>query len=80
MSDDGKVSDMIKVWNALTGQEELTLKGHLAHVSSVVFSPDGKSILTVSDDSTVRVWSTDTGIELRPPIPWRSSGLLPAGP
>ena len=34
----------VKVWDATTGQELLTLKGHTGAVSSVAFSPDGKRI------------------------------------
>ena len=34
----------MKVWDAATGQEMLTLKGHTSGVSSVAFSPDGKRI------------------------------------
>ena len=43
-SDDGT----IKVWDAATGQETLTLKGHSSAVNSVAFSPDGKRIVTGS--------------------------------
>ena len=31
-----------KVWDATTGQETLTLKGHKGWVSSVAFSPNGR--------------------------------------
>ena len=31
-----------KVWDAQTGQEMLTLKGHTNFVTAVAFSPDGK--------------------------------------
>ena len=34
----------VKVWDAQTGQELLTLKGHIAPVMSVAFSPDGKRL------------------------------------
>ncbi|KIJ91543.1 hypothetical protein K443DRAFT_46865, partial [Laccaria amethystina LaAM-08-1] len=33
-------------------------------VSSVAFSPDGKQILSGSDDKSVRVWDALTGDEL----------------
>ena len=38
----------MKVWDADTGQETLTLKGHTSWVTSVAFSPDGKRIVTGS--------------------------------
>jgi WD40 repeat protein len=45
-----------KLWDALTGQELLTLYGHTAVVGGVAFSPDGTRLATFSDDSTVRVY------------------------
>jgi hypothetical protein len=32
------------------------LKGHAGPVRSVVFNPDGKSVLTASDDNTAQIW------------------------
>ena len=34
----------VKVWDAATGQETLTLKGHTGSVNSVAFSPDGQRL------------------------------------
>ena len=34
----------MKVWDAVTGQELLTLNGHAGSVYSVAFSPDGKQV------------------------------------
>ncbi|MEH1895410.1 MAG: ribosome assembly protein 4, partial [Nostoc sp.] len=36
--------------------EQNQLKGHTSRVTSASFSPDGKRILTASDDKTARVW------------------------
>ena len=38
----------VKVWDADTGQEVLTLKGHTGMVTSVAFSADGKRIVSGS--------------------------------
>ena len=54
----------LKVWDAQTGQETLTLKVHTADgVCSVSFSPDGKRIVSGGFDQTVKVWDAQTGKE-----------------
>lgn len=46
----------IYVWDAETSIEMQTLIGHTASVNSVTFSSDGKTIVSSSDDGTIRVW------------------------
>ncbi len=45
-----------KLWEAATGRELLTLRGHTGGVMAVDFSQDGRRILTGSADSTAKVW------------------------
>ena len=40
------------------------LKGHGQPVNSAAFSPDGKRIVTGSDDATARVWDAATGVQM----------------
>src|SRR5207244_10603054 len=53
----------VKVWDAQTGQELLSWKGHTDWVYSVAFSPDGKRLASASGDRTVKVWDAQTGQE-----------------
>jgi serine/threonine protein kinase len=45
----------VNVWNSQTGQEGPFPKGHAGLVTSVAFSPDGKRIVSGSDDQTLKL-------------------------
>jgi WD40 repeat protein len=59
------------VWDATSGQETLTLKGHTGRVVSVAFSPDGKRLVSASsgapsnpdESGEVKVWDATSGQE-----------------
>jgi WD40 repeat protein len=44
--------------------ERFVLGGHSAPVTAAVFSPDGRHILTGSEDGTARLWDAATGSAL----------------
>jgi WD40 repeat protein len=51
---------VVRLWDAETGEQKLALRGHLAAVLVVDFSPDGSRLVSVSDpDNVARVWALD---------------------
>jgi WD40 repeat protein/serine/threonine protein kinase len=66
----GGTGGEVKVWDALTGQEQLTLKVRKARVTNLAFHPDGKRLATSGQDDAfsgqggVRVCDAQTGKEL----------------
>jgi WD40 repeat protein/serine/threonine protein kinase len=60
----GSEDGAVKVWDAETGREMLTLEGHAYPVSSVSFSPDGKWIVSGGEDRTLKIWDAESGQEI----------------
>ena len=55
----------VRIWDAASGAETLTLKGHTRPVHSVVFSPDGERLASAGQDQTIKVWDLVTGQNIR---------------
>ncbi|HEY1188050.1 MAG TPA: protein kinase, partial [Gemmata sp.] len=49
------------VWDAATGKQLATLKGHARGVMTVSFNRDGSQVVTAGEDGTARVWDAGTG-------------------
>ncbi|MCY4401729.1 MAG: WD40 repeat domain-containing protein [Candidatus Poribacteria bacterium] len=50
----------IHIWEAKTGEKLHTFTGHTQRVNDVVFSTDGTTLVSVSDDGTVLLWDLST--------------------
>ena len=48
----------------MTGEEKRTLSGHSHYVMACSFSPDGSSVLSGSEDNTLKIWDAATGARL----------------
>ncbi|HOC56573.1 MAG TPA: WD40 repeat domain-containing protein [Verrucomicrobiota bacterium] len=56
-----KADNSARLWQGATGRILRRFEGHKEYVYHVEFSPDGKKIVTGSDDLTARVWETESG-------------------
>jgi WD40 repeat protein len=58
----GSRNDVVRLWDATTGQLVRTFKDHW--VWALAFSPDGKQLVTAGSNKVVRLWDVDTGKEV----------------
>jgi len=57
----GLESGCIVILNAVTGVQTAILSGHTGGVTSLIFSPDGTSLVSGSHDKTIKLWDMQTG-------------------
>ena len=51
----------IRVWDAVTRELATDpFEGHTDQITSIAFSPDGKRVVSGSDDGTFRVWNVES--------------------
>jgi WD40 repeat protein len=50
---------VIRLWEVATGREVGRFSGHGGMIRSLAFAPDGKTLISGSDDTTVLVWDVD---------------------
>ncbi|MEG4337797.1 WD40 domain-containing protein [Microcoleus sp. D3_18_C2] len=57
----GDSDGVVRLWEASSGREILTCKGHTNVVESVTFSPDGEILASGSYDKTIKLWDVKSG-------------------
>ena len=58
------VNDSIELWDTKSGQLLGSFVGHKQNVTTIAFCPDGKTLATSSDDSTLKFWNLGSQQEL----------------
>lgn len=54
-------SPQVRVWNPTNGKTLLVYHGHRGPIEGLAWSPDGRSVASVSQDNTLQIWSARTG-------------------
>jgi len=54
-------SQVVHVWDAETGIERLTLRGHTTPVQAVAFGPDGGRLVSLDQGGTIKTWDLTVG-------------------
>jgi len=64
-SGSGYEDPAIRVWDAATGRFLARLDGHSSWVGKLVFTRDGRGLISAAADQTIRFWDTSTWTETR---------------
>jgi len=57
--------NLIRIWNIESGECTQTLEGHTEKVTSAIFTPNNRNIISCSKDNTVRLWEIISGGNIR---------------
>jgi WD40 repeat protein len=58
------IDNAIHLWDTTTAQSAGSCLGHKQPIRSITFSPDGRSLASTSDDSTLKLWNVAARQEL----------------
>ncbi|HEX2911255.1 MAG TPA: hypothetical protein VH186_10635 [Chloroflexia bacterium] len=70
LSPDGKflasahaIPDEIHLWDVSSMKQLKTFKGHTSLITALIYSPNGKSLFSASQDGTIKIWNVAGGEE-----------------
>ena len=55
---------LIHIWDTATGQRLRRFSGHDSDIEALRFRPDGQELISLSQDSVLRVWHAARGVEI----------------
>ena len=55
----GDGNGRLQLWDTTTGDELITLNGHMEGVETLQFSPDGNTLVSAAQDGTILLWDWD---------------------
>ena len=55
----GGVDRYVRIWDIETGRLLRSLRGHTADIRALVFTPDGRTLASGSEDRTIRLWEPE---------------------
>jgi WD40 repeat protein len=51
----------VRIWHLQGDTPCVILKGHSSEVNAIAFSPDGRQLVSGSNDKTLRIWDVNSG-------------------
>ncbi|KAG1821954.1 WD40-repeat-containing domain protein [Suillus subaureus] len=63
------------VWRTSNAQLLLTINTHQDFIQSVVWTPDGKQLVSASHDKTIKFWNSSDGIQIGQPCTGHTSSI-----
>src|SRR5205823_9038757 len=73
--DGGPTTGLRRIWDALAGRELGQRKGHGGRINQAPFAPDGKTLATASEDTTIILWDMAGLVRSGKPAPLTPQSL-----